>query len=371
MRFTLIFGSLILLSLASNAQTVYSEDFNGYADGTTVGTGSSWTSSCPACVSGDYFEVRSGVFEGNDVNAFATWESQSIDISSCAITEFSLDALEVGDHEGPGCACGINIDYFDVSYSVDGGAFTIIEDWNGDGEPGHTLTGDTQNGSLTDADWISTTITQGGISGSTLVIRVELRNTSGTEIMQLDNVIVSCTSSLPISLVKFEGTSTPERNLLTWFTATEQDNSHFELEYSNDAINFESVATIDGQGTTTQATEYAYLHRTESTIAYYRLKQVDFNGAFTYSEPISVSRQEQSTAPSPNPFGDHLQIHLEDDAVVIIQNPEGMIVFNQLMNAGTYDLGRQLEQLSGGMYLLVIESTSTREVHRIVKSHLN
>ncbi len=368
MRFSLIFGSLLFLSQSLNAQTVYSEDFNSYPNGTTTGTGSSWTSVCGGCLSGDHFEVRSGVFEGNDVNDFSTWQTQSIDISSCAITEFSLDAIEVGDHEGPGCSCGVNIDYFDVSYSVDGGAFTIIEDWNGDGEPGHTLTGDSNNGSFTDADWGSTTITQGGISGSTLVIRVVVRNTAGTERLQLDNVIVSCTSGLPVSLVKFDGEATTEGNMLMWSTATEKDNRHFQIEYSEDAVNFETVGTIDGQGTTTQNTDYAYLHRTATNTAYYRLKQVDFDGTATSTETISVVRMEQAIAPSPNPFNDHLQVHVPDDAIVTVQNPEGMIVFQKFLESGTHNLGYQLEQFSDGLYLLTIESSGNKEVHRIVKS---
>ncbi len=172
--------------------TVWDEDFT-YADGTTAGPAGKWTSSCGGCLdANDWFEVRSNCFAARDVNDWSVWESELIDISSYPTVDFSLDASESGDHEGAGCGCGTNIDYFDVYYSIDGGPYVLIEDYNNIGAAGHTLSGDTlPGGTYDDNDFGSQTITETGLSGSTLQIKVEMRNTAASENFCLDNVLVT------------------------------------------------------------------------------------------------------------------------------------------------------------------------------------
>lgn len=358
-----------LLFQSITAQVIWSEDFNSLADGTTTGPGSSWTSSCPGCLSGDYFEVRSGIFEARDVNAFTTWQTESIDISGCINIDFSLTAAETGDHEGPGCGCGINIDYFDVSYSINGGAFTVIEDWNGDGEPGHTLTGDSQNGVNTDADWGSTTITQSGLSGSTLVIRVQLRNTAASEVMRIDNVTVTCNTGLPVSLLTFEGQQEGSGNLISWVTASEENNDYFELERSVDAENFESIATIAGNGTTTEIKEYEFFDRTPVTDGYYRLKQVDYDGKTSHSEVIYLSRKQNITEPYPNPFSDNLVVSLDETAELKVIRVDGSVVLSREYPAGNHNIGDLLKTEKQGLLILKISDTDSSRVYRIFKSN--
>jgi hypothetical protein len=357
---------LSLVSLEAQSQVIWSEDFS-YTDGTTVGTGSSWTGVCPACVTGDYFEVKNSQFEGSDVNDFATWETESIDISSCGAIDFSMDVNETGDHEGPGCACGINIDYFDLSYSIDGGAFVIIEDWNGDGVTGHTLTGDTQNGAFTDGDWVSTTISQLGLSGTSLVIRVELRNTAGSETMIIDNVVVSCSVVLPVTFESFEGEALLQTNELSWSTYSEQDNSHFEVQKSIDASSFSMIGMVEGKGTSTTLSNYKYEDRLVSGISYYRLKQVDFDGKSTYSKVISLSRSSLNQLPSPNPFTDHLFISLSTKATVSVQTVDGAVLQTQTLEKGSHDLQSLVHELPAGLLLLTVSSQETHEIYRVVK----
>lgn len=133
----------------------------------------------------DWFRVDGGVFEARDVDADSIWETESIDITGFNGVSFELDAIESGDLEGTGG--GVNQDYLDVFYSLDGGAFTQIPNWNTLGDATHTLTGDLPN----DDDWVSTTISQNIPSGHTsLKIRVTIMNSAGTEYIQIDNVKV-------------------------------------------------------------------------------------------------------------------------------------------------------------------------------------
>lgn len=108
---------------------------------------------------------------------------------------------------------------------------------------------------------------------------------------------------LPISLISFEGICADKQILLTWVTASETNNDYFELQSSKDANNWQSLAIIDGVGNSTQNNSYSFL--TDQTESYFRLKQVDFDGKFEYSEIIHVERcneiiSEISISPNPS-----------------------------------------------------------------------
>ncbi len=190
--------AIIVFAKLNSQSVIWNEEFN-LADGTTSGSAGKWTSACTSCVAGDWLEVRSGKFEAHDVNDWAYWQSGWIDIAGCDDVVITLDASETGDHEGPGCNCSINIDYFDVFHQVNTGPWILLEDWNGDGESGHTLSGDSVNGSYNDSDWVFTTAMDTPSTGDSVRIRVEFRNSEENEKMMLDNVTVLGNCALPRS----------------------------------------------------------------------------------------------------------------------------------------------------------------------------
>ena len=366
------FALLFFCTFSFAEAQIWTEDFS-YPDGTTVGTGNRWTSACGACAAGDFFEVRSGAFEANDVNDFSTWESEQINISSCPSgVFFQLDAIEDGDHEGPGCACTVNIDYFDVYYSVDGGPFTVIENWNNDGEVGHTLTGDTQNGVFTDADWGSTTVIQSGLIGNTLQLRVVMRNTSGTERLILDNVLVDC--PLPVEWGYFEGEEVNGNAELAWSVLSENDNRGFEVERSADGAKFEALGFVEANGN--GKGEYAFTDQSPlSGKSYYRIKQLDYSGAYAFSEVVEFFSSYQSLVvapPSPNPASTTLAFALqsaESQAVTIsLTDLEGRRVLEQSleMEREARDVSLNTSDLPRGLYYLQVRGASITEGFRVV-----
>jgi hypothetical protein len=121
----------------------------------------------------DYFKTINGELVAQDVNEEACFVTSSIDISGSTNVTFTIDVFEDGDQE--------DSDYLDVEYRIDGGSWSMIPNWNGDGNGSHTLVD----------DWSSNVVTQSGLSGSTLEIRVCVLNNSGSEEHILDNVIVT------------------------------------------------------------------------------------------------------------------------------------------------------------------------------------
>lgn len=98
---------------------------------------------------------------------------------------------------------------------------------------------------------------------------------------------VNC-SALPVELTFFEATNVNCTNILSWETASEENNSHFVIQYSDDGIFFKDLDEELGKGFSTELIQYHYDHMNIESILYYRLKQVDFDGAYTYSEIVSV-----------------------------------------------------------------------------------
>ncbi|MEZ5173133.1 MAG: T9SS type A sorting domain-containing protein [Bacteroidia bacterium] len=95
---------------------------------------------------------------------------------------------------------------------------------------------------------------------------------------------------LPIELLSF--TATPQSDLvnLEWTTASEINNDFFAVERSSDAKNFKLISTKPGAGNSTVLRNYTEVDKTPlNGISYYRLKQTDFNGDFSYSQTVAVN----------------------------------------------------------------------------------
>jgi uncharacterized protein len=108
-------------------------------------------------------------------------------------------------------------------------------------------------------------------------------------------VIGSATSPLPITLTRFTGervnggTGEPTEEVkLTWSTASEINNKGFEVEMSQDGLAYTKIAFVEGKGNSTTIQSYSYT-TIQPNEAYYRLRQVDFNGTFSYSPVVFVA----------------------------------------------------------------------------------
>jgi hypothetical protein len=128
------------------------------------------------------------------------------------------------------------------------------------------------------------------------------------------------TSRLPIVLLFFDAELVNDRVVLNWKTASETNNQFFTIERSFDGVNFEPIIFENGAGYSTETNSYMV---NDNDIlpgrVYYRLKQTDFNGAFEYSEIISVNVPKVNVVESairvyPNAVraGEELNISIEN-----------------------------------------------------------
>ena len=104
---------------------------------------------------------------------------------------------------------------------------------------------------------------------------------------------------------------------LDWSTASEINNSRFEIERTFDNKNWETIGNVKGNGNTNSISNYQFIDNALTTInqqsstIYYRLKQVDFDGKFEYSKTVSVKLLENNKIEiSPNPFTDEISLKI-------------------------------------------------------------
>jgi hypothetical protein len=103
--------------------------------------------------------------------------------------------------------------------------------------------------------------------------------------------LVDAGVTLPIELTDFSARVNNEQNtVLNWITASEQNNRGFDVEASRDGLNFALLGTVASKGNSNAPQQYEYLHiKPQQGTTWYRLKQTDWDGRFTYSRIVFVN----------------------------------------------------------------------------------
>lgn len=178
-------------------------------------------------------------------------------------------------------------------------------------------------------------------------------------------------SPLPIKLLYFDAKPTAKKEVLcTWATATETDNDYYTIERSQNGHDFEVAGIVDGSGTTVTMLEYSFTdEKPYSGVSYYRLKQTDYNGDFSYSKPVAVKINEEGITMQvfPNPASDFIQVSSSDDKAVqlTLLDPTGKVIsIQQHQQFSSIDIST----LAPGIYFLVSEdSEGSKSTFRIKK----
>jgi hypothetical protein len=182
----------------------------------------------------------------------------------------------------------------------------------------------------------------------------------------------SCTNSmaLPVLLSNFYALSNQIEVSIHWSTTQEFNNDYFELERSHDGVTFEKITTIIGQGTTSALSMYVYADNEVNALLpiYYRLKQVNTDGYFVYSNVIVIHGAQGNTSMEiyPNPLDDGTTLYArfgqEDEgmAKVSLFDLSGKLINEYLMDnvqpGGIYAIEDKSLLLVEGSYLLQIKT---------------
>lgn len=181
-------------------------------------------------------------------------------------------------------------------------------------------------------------------------------------------VFIEVANALPVELIEFRASTNDCRVLLEWATASEINNEYFELERSVDGLQFDYLAIVEGAGNSNQIINYSSIDAQPNAANYYRLKQVDFDGQFVYSDIIYVAsdcrlvkENIEALTLFPNPVIEqfvHLRFDVQktEQTPLIVSDVSGKIWIQQpiLIQQGQNQQTIQLQGLPAGTYFLKI-----------------
>jgi RHS repeat-associated protein len=188
---------------------------------------------------------------------------------------------------------------------------------------------------------------------------------------------IKCTflgSIIPVTWLYFKGTNQGKDNLLEWATASEQNSKEFNLERSLTGISFNSIATIPAAGNSSITRSYQYkdlnIDRLNSAVMYYRLKQIDMDGRFKYSNVVRLNYKQKEILNSivyPNPTPGLITIAVGDKALIgttaLLYDESGRLMESIKITANSQSIN--LSKYVNGVYIIRLNN---KEVLKVVKN---
>ncbi len=183
--------------------------------------------------------------------------------------------------------------------------------------------------------------------------------------------------TIPVELTLFNGNYEDGVVNLKWITATETNNFGFEVERRNDYSNYESIGFVNGNGTSTNRVTYNFVDvNLSSNKYYYRLKQIDFDGTFEYSNEVEIEIESLSDFQLyqnyPNPFNPstNIKYYIPQNSFVKITlhdilGSEIRTLVSETVQPGTYEIKLDGSDLSSGLYFVRLSSENIQRTLKI------
>jgi len=185
--------------------------------------------------------------------------------------------------------------------------------------------------------------------------------------------------TLPVELASFNSTVTGRDVTLNWTTATELNNSGFDIERKSFEGSWSKIGNVAGNGTVNNPHNYSFTDRGLSTGKYnYRLKQIDFNGNFEYFNLINeigigIPVKYDLSQNYPNPFNPSTSINYDlpvDGKVSLkifdMMGREVSTLVNEVQTAGYYSINYNASSLSSGVYFFTISADNFVETKKMM-----
>lgn len=183
---------------------------------------------------------------------------------------------------------------------------------------------------------------------------------------------------LPITLTNFTAQSLDQTVQLSWSTASEKDNDFFTIERSADAEHFSPIGTVKGSGSVSTQHDYTFTDaQAPEGNNYYRLRQTDFNGAYTFSSirQVFISQMALSLQSiGPNPVNNHLLLSYQTKNKLPLQiqifDTYGSTVLEttDAGYTGSHQLDLDMHELAKGIYWIQITNGNDRMAIPVLKN---
>jgi hypothetical protein len=193
--------------------------------------------------------------------------------------------------------------------------------------------------------------------------------------------LAELTDIVPVELLAFTASVNNSEIQLLWSTASELNNVGFEIERSvNNQDNFITVGFVEGKGSSTEISYYSYIDNPQLSGAnqiYYRLKQIDFDGTFSYSSVVNVNYDVPSEfilgQNHPNPFNPSTRISffVPKESFISIKvydflGREVTTLVNETKSTGSYEFSFDASGLPSGIYFYTLQTENYLNTKKMV-----
>lgn len=157
---------------------------------------------------------------------------------------------------------------------------------------------------------------------------------NATNCINYNAVQTACNAILPVDLMSLSVKNISNHNYIHWQTSSEINNHYFDVEHSTNGTEFTLLGREGGMGNSTTLSEYHFAHKdVEAGLHYYRLKQVDYDGKYNYSDVVKVkiinnkNGQRLFVAPNPIKRGSTFSLHglSSEDSRIVMYDVYGQV----------------------------------------------
>ena len=180
-------------------------------------------------------------------------------------------------------------------------------------------------------------------------------------------------SYLPISLLSFNAKIKNQMTLLEWVTGSEIDNDYFTIERTSNLLEWESIGDIKGAGNSNALLQYSIMdEKPLSGISYYRLKQTDFDGKFTYSDVISINNENGKSIENISISNGNLNVLVNSVSTspfkAEVYSISGQLVYTAQFSSSSTDntITIPLLGVKRGLYVLRISNSVSSTIKKFV-----
>lgn len=214
------------------------------------------------------------------------------------------------------------------------------------------------------SDYIFSWTPAGALSDPTVIEPLMHATSTTTYNLETTNMVTGCksndettliviTNPFPIELLYFEAVPDHRFNKvdLNWITMSETNNNFFEIQRSENGVNWYAISQISGAGTSVEEKIYRSTdNQPLNGVSYYRLKQVDFDGVYTYS-PIKAVQFNNQVLFSPNPTTGMVRLNVEANLTTDVEllDANGRLVYKESFRGSS---SINFSHLPKGMYVL-------------------
>jgi photosystem II stability/assembly factor-like uncharacterized protein len=191
-------------------------------------------------------------------------------------------------------------------------------------------------------------------------------------------ILHTTNAGTPVELSSFTAEVSGNDAVLKWITASETNNSGFEIQKSTDGINFTRTGFIAGNGTSAETHSYTFTDKSLAAGDYsYRLKQIDYDGTFTYSPIVEVNVANISAFTLkqnyPNPFNPSTKITftLPEQTKVRLSvfnllGEEIALLLDEVRSAGEHSVNFEGDNFPAAIYFYKLQSLSYSSVRKMI-----